>query len=193
MKKDKGPKIVILGIDPAFANMGFVQANYYPKINKLFIKRMYLIKTNKTKHKTVRVASDNLERAKYLYYNFTEETAGCDMVIGEVPTGTQNAKAATGLGIVVGILASCQKPFIEVSPKEVKLTVSNSTKKIPKKKMIEWAVKKYPKAKWLRRKYKGKIKLLNDNEHLADAIAAIEAGIKTEAFKTAMSIISKFK
>ena len=56
--------------------------------------------------------------------------------------------------------------------------------------MIEWAIRKYPHPDWLMRKSKGILVPINDNEHLADAIAIAEAGVKTDQFKQAMAIYS---
>jgi hypothetical protein len=43
------------------------------------------------------------------------------------------------------------------------------------------------------RKSKGKIELLNANEHLADSIWAIEAGIVTDQFKGAVAMLHTLK
>lgn len=44
---------------------------------------------------------------------------------------------------------------------------------------------KHPKAPWLRRKQSGQDVLVNKNEHLADAVAAIHTGMQTDQFRRA--------
>jgi len=71
---------------------------------------------------------------------------------------------------------------IEVDPYAVKLATVG-TRTASKDDMIQWAHARYPYANWITRKLKGKETLTNANEHLADAIAAVTAGIETQAFK----------
>jgi hypothetical protein len=51
--------------------------------------------------------------------------------------------------------------------------------------MIEWAVAKHPDAPWLRRGGK----LIAKNEHLADAVASIYAGLKTAQFASVLQML----
>ena len=68
--------------------------------------------------------------------------------------------------------------LIEVSSLEVKKS-SVGKKTASKEEMRQWAYEKWPDAPWL--KHGGK--LVQKNEHLADALASVEAGIRTEQFK----------
>ena len=49
--------------------------------------------------------------------------------------------------------------------------------------MINWAFDKHPDVNWITKKRKGSLRLTNANEHLADAIAVIYAGIQSDQFK----------
>jgi hypothetical protein len=84
----------------------------------------------------------------------------------------------------VGVLGGCPAPLIELSPTEVKLAAIGS-KTAGKEEMIEWAMGKYPYAPWIKRAGKPVAK----NEHLADAVATIHAGIKTEQFQSVLRML----
>ena len=49
---------------------------------------------------------------------------------------------------------------------------------------------KHPKAPWLRRKQSGQDVLVNKNEHLADAVAAIHTGMQTDQFRRCAMFLS---
>ena len=82
----------------------------------------------------------------------------------------------------LGVLSSITKGLIQVTPTEVKLAACGK-KTATKAEMITWAATLYPKVNWYSRKLHGVETLTNKNEHVADAIAAVHAGIKTEQFK----------
>lgn len=48
---------------------------------------------------------------------------------------------------------------------------------------------KHPKAPWLRRKQSGQDVLVNKNEHLADAVAAIHTGMQTDQFRQVRDVL----
>jgi Holliday junction resolvasome RuvABC endonuclease subunit len=90
-------------------------------------------------------------------------------------------------GVCVGVLGAIKAlgiPIIEVTPLEVKKTFTGD-KNATKDQMIQTAVELYPEANFPR--CRGKI--TNKAEHVADAIAAIHAGVKTPAFQNIMRII----
>lgn len=178
------------GIDAAFANMGFVQVIIDtaklsgPKHLAIAIESMHLVSTAAEDKKQVRKSSDDLRRAMELHDNLILQCAGKRFAFAEVPSGSQSANAARALGIAVGVLASCPILLLEVSPMEVKVAVSGSRKtKVTKAQVIKWAVQHWPLAPWLRES-RGKEagRILNSNEHLADAMATVVAGLDTPAF-----------
>ena len=98
----------------------------------------------------------------------------------EVPVGSQSARAMASYGVCIGLLAALSdKPLIEVTPTEVKLAAVGS-KTASKQEMISWASDLYPHLNWI--KSRGKSELADKNEHIADAIGAIHAGILTDEF-----------
>jgi hypothetical protein len=177
--------MVVIGVDAAFANMGLTRARLdidfisgQVKIDCLDLK---LVSTGGEDRKVVRKSSDDLRRAKELQKALTSYAAGASFAFVEVPTGSQSAAAARSLGIAVGVLASCPIPIIEVSPMEVKIAVSGDRKiQATKEAVITWAVHKWPAAPWLR--VKGG-RITKNNEHLADALATIAAGVVTPEFR----------
>lgn len=86
-------------------------------------------------------------------------------------------------GVCIGVLASSSTPFIQVTPNEVKLAGTNK-KTATKAQMIEWATKTYPYVNWFTNQKKGITTFSAKNEHLADAIACVHAGVKTDLFRT---------
>lgn len=185
--------INLVGIDPALRNTGLAHAVYNLDYGTWNIVRVKLLKTESDKSKTVRKSSDDLACARIMregIANFMAEV-GATIAIAEVPSGTQSARGSMSNGICVGVLASVPQ-LIEVNPTEVKLaSVGNKTAK--KYDIIQWAVGNWPNAGWLTRKLKGQIELLNDNEHIADASAAVAAGVNTQQFRQLVKLMQSMK
>lgn len=185
-------KVKLVGIDPALNNLGLAQATLDLETMDLHIDNLALPQTGSENGKTVRKNSDDIRRAKILYDGMIEACKGASFAIAEVPVGSQSSRAMASYGICVGVLAACPIPLIQVTPSEVKLAAIGE-KNASKIEMIEWAMDKYPYANWVMRKSKGIMVAQNCNEHLADAIAAIEAGLKTEQFKAAIAMMRGLK
>ena len=168
--------IHVVGLDVAFVNFGMARA----KLNNMGIDitELKLLSTTGQDKKVVRKSSDDLRRAREIIAPFHTFCLPATIAFAEVPHGSQSSRASWSLGISVGILASCPIPVIQVSALEVKMaTVGKKT--AGKDEMIEWAVNAHPDAQWLRHKKR----LTAANEHLADAVATIYAGMKTDEFK----------
>lgn len=178
-----GKTIKVLGIDPALRNFGFCVATIDVKNDKIVdVENLILAKSEDEAGKKVRRNSDDLRRAKSLVEALQEACQGCSLAIAEVPVGSQSARAMASYGICIGVLASCPIGLLEVTPTEVKVNAVGE-KTATKQEMIEWAVNQFPKAPWLKRTVKGKETLRNDNEHLADALGAINAGLHSSQWK----------
>jgi Holliday junction resolvasome RuvABC endonuclease subunit len=106
-----------------------------------------------------------------------------DIICVEIPVGSQSARAMASYGICIGVLASINKPMIQVTPTEVKVAATGN-KSATKREMIIWAFSQNSSLKWLTRTTNGDNILIDKNEHMADAMAAIKAGISTDEFKT---------
>jgi len=176
--------IYVAGFDPSFNNFGIVTAGVCIETQEVFIFDMELVasKPDKAVRKVVRKNSEDLARARVLQQAMAGACEGKTIAFAEVPVGSQSARAMASYGVCVGVLASCPIPLVEVTPSEVKMAGAG-TKTASKDDMIQWAVAKHPNAPWRRTKRNGVMVLTNDNEHLADALAAIYAGMATEQFR----------
>lgn len=187
--------IRLLGIDPALRNTGLAFATYNIDTGDLLIEELRLVQTDKSKDiKVVRRASDDLSRARTIVRGLQDAIRDFkpSMAVAEVPTGTQNARGAFSNGICCGVLASVSVPVIEVSPTEVKMASVGSLA-ASKAQMIAWAHKNWPAATWLKRKVKGEVTLIADNEHMADACAAVVAGTLTVQFSQAVAMMTAMR
>lgn len=187
-------KIKVVGVDPSLRNFGIVKAELDISDMTFKVTEMKLIESedNAKKAKTVRKNSDDLRRANLLHRGFIEACKDASFAFVEVPVGSQSARAMASYGICVGVLSACPIPMIQLTPTEVKLA-GTGIKSATKGEMIEAAVKAHPYAKWMTRKVKGELALLNDNEHLADALWAIQAGIETDQFLGAVEMMRGLK
>ena len=204
-----------ISVDMAFANVGLARLDIWPGgigNPEKFIKvqDLQLLSTEAGNKKLVRVSSDDLRRVLEIADGLRDFVAvDTSFAFVEVPSGAQDAKAARALGMATGLLGVLHVlgiPIIEVSPGEVKATVTGKPKvKASKAEIIAWASKRWPDAPWLRYARDGKVvtkpkkgppkvtawkagELRNDNEHLADALAIATAGVKTPAFQQALAL-----
>lgn len=183
-------KIRVVGIDPALRNLGLCKATINLNTLEIDVVDLILVETeaNKKTAKVVRKNCDDLDRAKILHDALVEHCKGNHLAFCEVPVGSQSARAMASYGICIGVLAACPIPMVQLTPSEVKLAATGS-KHAAKQEMIEWAFEKYPKAPWLAVRRGGVLTPTLNNEHLADATAAIHAGILTDQFRQAASMM----
>lgn len=183
-------RIRVAGIDPAFANMGMARMTLDLETLGLELEEVRLVQTEKLagKLKTVRQNSDDLRRAIELQAGFQSGIEGCSVCFAEIPSGSQHSRSALGFGIAIGVLSASPIPIIEVMPLETK-TASVGKKTAAKREIITWASDLYPDASgWLRERGKADGRLIDDNEHLADAVAIVHAGIRTPEFKRLIAV-----
>lgn len=187
--------IKILGLDPALRNLGMAVGMYNIGTGDLQITHVEIAKTEKAANaKVVRKSSDDLNRGRLLVRELKRITVIHlpTIVVAEVPSGTQDARGSFSNGVCCGVLAGITLPLIEVSQQEVKLAAVG-TKTATKDQMIQWAVAKWPEAGWKTRKFKGNLELLAENEHMADACAAIAAGLLTVQFAQAVAMMTAMR
>lgn len=185
-------KIKVIGVDMAFANMGLAFAEIDVVGHAVNMLDLQLVCTEARGGKQVRKSSDDLRRGRALFDALYKAASGATLVMAEVPGGSQSARAAKTLGIATGVLACCPVPVVEVDPSEVKLAAVGK-KTASKAEMIEWAMTLYPHLPWLTVKRKGQLEPTAANEHLADAAAAIHAGLLTEQFRQTAAIAASMK
>ena len=178
--------IKVAGQDPSLRNWGTSLGVYDTETRKLTIQQLGVINPVLPTGKQVRQNSLDLEAAKQLCAGALTAVQGAQAIFVEVPVGSQSARAMASYGVCVGVLGALRAnsvPFIEVSPTEVKLA-GYGKKTATKQDMIQWAMDKHPEANWPMYKQKG-IALVSEAkaEHMADAIAAIYAGIASNTFQ----------
>ncbi len=184
--------VSIVGIDPSLNNFGLAKGIVDLDTLSVELHELALVTTesNTTNKKVVRKNSDDLDRARKLHIELHEFLKGVDLVSVEIPVGSQSARAMASYGVCIGVLASIQQPFIQVTPTEVKLC-SVGSKTASKDQMIQWATNLYPNLNWLTTSRNGGQVITTKNEHLADAIAAIHAGLLTDQFKFLKMYLNK--
>jgi hypothetical protein len=185
--------ITVLGLDPSLSNLGAFKAklciNDEGEVVDLIPLELSLTKTEKTKNKRVRVNSDDVERCRLLHKGLNSIlTKEVELVFVELPVGSQSARSMASYGACISLIASIDKqPVIQLRPEELKVAACNK-KTASKKEMIDWAVSHYPDENWIKSR-SGSIH--GDNEHIADALAAIVAGVATHEFKTLLLALTK--
>lgn len=186
-------KLKVVGFDPSLRNWGIAVGHLWLQDSRhLEVNFLDIVQPELPKSKQVRQNSLDLETARLLSEGVLRHLTDVDAVFVEVPVGSQSARAMASYGVCVGILGAIRAmgiPFFEVSPEEVK-RVAVGTKIATKAQMIEWAVSKYPDINWPTCKNKGVTQVVTGKaEHMADAIAAIHAGISCQPFQQLLSML----
>lgn len=184
-------KIPVVGFDPSLRNWGVAEATLDLITGYLDTPRLSLIETKEPKGKQVRQNSTDLHIAEQLAKRALETARNAKVIFVEVPVGSQSARAMASYGVCIGVLGAIRAegiPLIEVTPTEVKKTFTGD-KNATKEKMITEAVRLYPTANFPR--HKGEVS--GKAEHVADAIAAIHAGVLTPMFQNLMRLFATTK
>lgn len=179
--------IQVAGFDPSFTNWGIAEGQLDLDTGYLENVRLEIVSTEKGKAKQVRTNSDDLQRCEELARKALEVGRRCKAIFVEVPVGSQNASGMKAYGVVCGILGTLRAEgiqIIEVTPTEVKKTFTGN-KNATKEQMIAQAVQLYPDANFPM--HRGQI--ASKAEHVADAIAAIHAGVSTPIFQNLLRIL----
>lgn len=111
-----------------------------------------------------------------------------DVVVAEIPVGSQSSRAANGYGIcmaLLGALSTYKPKLVHVSPNQVKAVVGSRT--ASKGDVIDWVLTNHPTVPFPRR---GGEVVSSKSEHMADAIVALHAATKLQTFKDAIHAIS---
>lgn len=181
------PGIRVVGFDPSLRNWGISTGILFPGVvPRLHIEAVDVINPELPTGKQVRQNSLDLESAKQLCAAAMSAAKGAQAIFVEVPVGSQSARAMASYGICVGVLGALRAtgiPFFEVTPTEVKMA-SAGKKTATKTDMILWATKKHPEANWPTYKQNGEVLISEAKaEHMADATAAIYAGLACNSFQ----------
>jgi Holliday junction resolvasome RuvABC endonuclease subunit len=187
------PRLInVCGMDPSMRSWGIACGTYNLDTHEVVITHVEVVNTESTKSKQVRTNSLDIARAVLLYEGAEDFFRVAQFTFVEVPVGSQSANGMKAYGMCVGILGSVRasgSQFIEVTPTEVKVAATGN-KNATKDDMIEWATTKHPEAPWS--KHHGKLNT-SKVEHQADAVGAIHAGIKSNAFKQLLPYLAANK
>lgn len=185
--------INVVGQDPSLNNWGIAIGTYELETGNIQISRLGITNPVLPTGKQVRQNSRDLEASFQLYKGALAAAEGAHAVFVEVPVGSQSARAMASYGMCVGVLGALRAkgiPFFEVTPTEVKLA-GFGTKTAKKAEMIQWAMSKHPDAGWPTYKEHGQVLVSEAKaEHMADAIAAIHAGVASNAFQQMLALMA---
>lgn len=181
--------IKVAGIDPSLRNTGLALGHFDLDTSQWAVEKVDIVQTERLAGKVVRQNSDDYRCARELITGINKILAehGTTFIFAELPTGAQSARAMFSFGLTTAIMAGLTPPLIQVQPREVQIAVLGKAGK-DKDRIIEWAVAKFPNAGWRTAKTKGVVRLVADNEHPADACAAIAAGVETAQFAQALAL-----
>lgn len=189
--------IPVTGFDPSLTHWGIAEANLDLNGGYLDDPVLEVVEPDKLKNKQVRQNSMDLYVSEQLATKALSAARRSKAVFVECPVGSQSARAMASYGICMGILGTLRSegiPLIEVTATEVKMAAVGN-KNATKQEMINWGVDLYPNANWpvysqnSKGRQKGEIKA--SAEHVADAIAAIHAGVLTPMFQNLIRIFQK--
>lgn len=186
-------KIPVVGFDPSLANWGIAEAILDLETGYLSTPVLSVIqpRDDAGSKKQVRKNSLDLERAEQLASGVFAAAARAKAIFIEVPHGSQSARAMASYGICIGVLGALRsqgREIIEISAAENKKGFTGS-KTATKDDMIKTAIDLYPTANWPRMKTTQAI-IESKAEHMADAVAAIHAGVQTPMFQNLMRLFT---
>lgn len=184
----------VVGLDPSLRNWG-IASGVLTK-GRLDLQFVSVVNPTLPTGKQVRQNSLDLASAKQLFEATWLAVKHAQAVFVEVPVGSQSARAMASYGICVGVLGALRAqgvPFFEVTPAEVKMAATGK-KTATKAEMIAWALAAHPEANWPTYMRNGLRHVTESTaEHMADAAAAIHAGIAGNEFKQAQALLNPFR
>lgn len=170
----------VAGFDPSLTHWGYAEANIDLATGDVFDLKIGTVVTEKS-HKE-RPNRDDLRRAEILAKGILPVAQRARLIIAEIPIGSKSAAAMKSYAFCIAHLAflrSLGHSIIEVDPATVK-ELFTGNKLATKREMIDMAVSLFPHAGWPRHGKQSRVK--NDAEHMADAVAIINAGMQSQQF-----------
>ena len=175
--------IKIVAMDPSMRNWGMATIILDLDTFEFYVKDLDVIHSNKDPKKAKKKSSRDIMTVEELLDGIIPIVSDADVIIAETPIGGRDSSAALSYSICISIIAAINVSFtkvFEVTPNEVKLNV---VKNATKAQMIDWATRLHPEAPWKYRTVKGEQVIITGfAEHVSDAIGALYAASKKEAF-----------
>ena len=172
-------------LDPSLTNTGWAAG--FIDNGRVIVCKVGLIESPKGKAKQVRASSDTIARCRNTWQQVQELVDHFDtnVIFAETPTGSQSANGMKSYGATCQLLACLPVIPIEVTAEQVKIAATGK-KTASKAEVIDWAFNLYMELDWFF--HAGKLQ--GKNEHMADAIAAAYAGVKTSQFRQLASMFA---
>ena len=156
------PTINVVSFDPSLRNWGIAFIEYSPNSFKPLA--VDIIQTAPLKETKLSKAQEDMLCIDTLIQGIQPCLLDADVIVVELPTGSQNSRGAVGYGICLALVASLPLPCLYVTPNQVKKVVGTNT--ATKDEIIDWVNTKHP---GILPKNKSKA------NHQADAIVAAYA------------------
>lgn len=187
----RGPHYV-MGLDGSLANFGIAVALVSGDGKEVMsVEHLIISKTTPAPKKAkVKRADDDFARFKQHWQNVTgvAKEYKVETMYAEIPSGAQDARASFAFGGVTAMLAglSIDYDVTTVTPAQVKIAATGD-KHADKEEMIGAMYGLFPDAPWLISKKPNAMSIVtkdgyltNANEHLADSVGVILAGIEKQ-------------
>ena len=184
-------RVPVVGFDPSLRNWGIARGTLDLDTGYLEDLNLSVVRPKDLVGKQVRQNSNDIHIATQLCEEAFFAAKKAKVIFVEPPVGSQSARAMASYGICLGIIGAIKAlgiPFIEVTAFESKQCFTGN-RLATKEEMIARAVELYPNANFPR--HKGAI--TSNAEHVADAIAAIHAGVQTSVFQNLMRLLAEVK
>lgn len=182
-------RIPVLGMDPSLRNWGLAESYLDLQTGHMDSPTLSLIEPKDLTGKQVRQNSSDLHLAEQLAQPVMEAAKKAKAIFVEVPVGSKSARAMASYGVCVGVLGAIRATGVQL----IEVTAAESKKVFcgrdtaTKREMIEKALEWYPDANFPM--HQGRV--CSKAEHVADAIAAIHAGVLTPTFQNLMRLFEK--
>lgn len=177
-KGERGKKqIRFISMDPSLSNTALVWGSIID--GELYPEDWVLAKTRKSQEG--RVGADTVRRCRYTLDTIRDivEEIDPDVCFAETPSGSKSSHAAKSYGASCCFIASLPTPVVEVTPKQLKgLTAGSGASKVE---IMDWAEDLFPDFPFDR--HLSGAMVVGKMEHVADAIGAVYAGMKTDYYK----------
>ena len=155
----------VVSFDPSLSNWGVAFIKYSPATFDVIASHIIQTTTSKKKTKLSKANQDML-RIDTLYEGIQPCLVDADVVVIELPIGSQTSRAAVSYGVCLALVASLPLPRLYVSPGQVKKVVGKHT--TTKEEIIEWVNSKHPDVL---------SPYVTKAEHQADAVVAAYAAL----------------
>ena len=176
----------VVGFDPSMRNWGIASGRLHLHTGELAMGHLDVIQPVKPEGKQTRTNSIDLAVAEQHARGIAQAIQRAQAIFVEVPVGSQSAAAMKSYGMCIGLLGALRAhgtPFFEVTATEVKLAGCGK-KTASKAEMIQAAQQRYPDLDWPTYRRKGETLVSESSaEHMADAIFAIQAGLRLPSFQ----------